>query len=246
MLSLFQGGLLAQAIWLPSPIGPTLTRTAPYSYVGRLLVSFDSGEYEGTGTVVRPHSVLTAAHMLWDPDSGWATDISFERAYFYGRKLSISHPNHKYILAGYSHYASMGADGADSDSAFAKDFGALTFAGTPAGGHYLPYSANLGYLNGRHATISLGYGADWDDGEQILKCSPPVGAAYAYLPQIDGTTYYYNDFYIIEGGMSGGPILARVGSGWNVIAINVSGDDTSMGIHALGAQERTFLQKYLK
>lgn len=244
MFSVFQRDLSAQAISGPSPIGPTLTRTLPYSFVGRLLVSFAGVPYQGSGTVVRPHSVLTAGHMLWDPDAGWATNLYFQRAYYYGSQLSVSRPNHKYILAGYSRYASV--EGSDSDDAFTKDFGAMTFTGEPAKGRYLPYSVNLGYLNGRHQTISVGYGADWHDGEQMLKCSPPIGSAFAYVPDIGGTMYYFNDFYIIEGGMSGGPLFVKTSAGWNVIAINVSGDDSSMGIHALGSSERSFLEKYLK
>ena len=230
------------------PVGRSTTQAvAPYCYVGRILVTFGPDDYIGSGTVIKPHGALTAGHMLWDGTYGWGTNISLERGYFYGSRLTLLRPTHKYILAGYSQQ--VYANGVDSDQAFNRDMGALTFSGLAAKGASASYLANPHLLNGYTFTMSLGYGAEIHDGEQLLTVSPnSIHSNYRapYYQVFSGASYYFNDGYLIEGGMSGGPIVAIFNNKWYVVGINVSGNDYGMGMRAVDSTATSFIATYLK
>ena len=49
----------------PESIGPIQTKTLPYSLIGQLNFANGRSRYLGSATVIRPSSVLTAAHNLW-------------------------------------------------------------------------------------------------------------------------------------------------------------------------------------
>ena len=82
------GSLHAQRVDYPDPSGPTSARTFPFSMIGQLEFASGRDYYVGSGTVIRPSSVLTAAHNLWDPYSGWSTDILFTRSRYDDNGLS--------------------------------------------------------------------------------------------------------------------------------------------------------------
>ena len=235
----------ALASTVPTPVGAAVTRgTAPYSYVGRISASFGPDEYIATGTVIRPHSVLTCAHILWDTTYGWAYNVYFERAFYNGTRLGLTRAAHKYVMASYAKTSLT--YGSDSDAAFNRDLGAIVFSTWPARGQYTAASSNLKLLNGLSPTMSLGYGADVHSGDELLKCAPPLGARYAYVPAWTNSAYYFNDYFVLEHGMSGGPIFAKSGSNWYVVGVNVSGDDYGMGMHALDSAAAAFIASYMK
>ncbi len=55
------------------------TQAYPYSTIGQLEMTFPNGEtYTGTGTLIAPDFVLTAAHNLFGKDiGGWAKTVTF-------------------------------------------------------------------------------------------------------------------------------------------------------------------------
>lgn len=66
----------------PNPADPrvqvTDTSTAPLFQSGQLVMLFDGG-MQGTcsGSLIGPHTVLTAGHCLWSSDGGWPNEIYF-------------------------------------------------------------------------------------------------------------------------------------------------------------------------
>ena len=229
----------------PYSIGAAATQgTAPYRFVGRISASFGPNDYIATGTVIRPYSVLTCAHILWDSTYGWAYNVYFERAYYNGTRLGLTRAAHKYVMASYASNALT--YGSDSNAAFNRDLGGIVFSSGPASGQYATAWGNLKLLSGAWPTMSLGYGADTHTGEELLKCAPPLGTAYTYYQAYAGSAYYYNDFFFLEHGMSGGPIFAKAGANWYVVGVNLSGDNYGMGMHALDTPAVAFIACYLK
>lgn len=228
----------------PTPLGSTLAQTtditqtvSPYYFVGRINSTFGPDEYIATGTVIRPRSIITCAHILWDVKYGWGSNIYFERALAGSSALTTRYAGSKIVFAGYS--SKVRTFGINSNQAFNRDFGTLRFGGNIAGGGYAGYWSNLNLLNGQFYTMSLGYGGEYHSGDEILKSAP----TQAYYPVFGG--YWNNDSFLIEGGMSGGPIFAKYGSNWYVCGVNLSGDNTGMGIHAFNAAADQFIKTYL-
>jgi V8-like Glu-specific endopeptidase len=229
----------------PTPLGnspeetATITQTtSPYYFVGRITATFGPYDYIATGTVIKTKSVITCAHILWDKQYGWGTNVYFERALAGSSALNTNYASSKLILSGYG--TNVRAHGVDSNQAFARDFGALRFGGKPAQGGHVGYWCNVGLLNGQYTTMSLGYGAETHTGDELLKSAPTA----AYYKVYGG--YWNNDSFLIEGGMSGGPIFAKSGSYWYECGLNLSGDNTGMGIHAFNAAAQQFISTYLR
>ena len=228
----------------PYAIGRGYTQGyAPFFFVGRISVAFGSDDYIGSGTVVKPKGVLTAGHMLWDRMTGWGTNLKFERGYYDGTRLTLLRPVHKYILAGYSQ--NVYAGGSETDLAFDRDTGVMNFSGLAAKGACAAYWSNRTLLNGYYTTMSLGYGAEMHTGEQLLKVGSIYGV-HSYTPVFTGAAYCFNDGYIIEGGMSGGPVMALYNGKWYVVGVNVSGNDSGMGMRAIDSAANSFIATYLK
>lgn len=203
----------AQGQTTPSEFGH-MRGSNPYYYVGKLSFNMNGAAFQGSGTVIRPYSILTAAHCLYDPASGWAQDVVFERSYHYGEMASSNYGRRLVILGGYSGAATT--YGNSSSRAFDKDTGGVVCYSKPAGGGYAGWWGNPALLTGSAYNMSLGYGAEYHDGEQLLRSAPTRSFTRSY------GSWYANKSYAIEGGMSGGPVFARYQSNWYVCAVNVS------------------------
>jgi hypothetical protein len=235
----------APAVEVPQPFGQQNARTFPYSMIGQLL--FDNGRrsYLGSGTVIRPRSVLTAGHNLFDPRTGWSTDVEFRRSN-YGENdyLSRQFARRLWLLGGYRSNAIY--YGPESAWAFAQDMGGLVFRETVGGGGYAGWVADLPLLLESSNSILLGYGAESHSGEELLYVEPNVSFYRIIGPFLE------NDSIYIEGGMSGGPAFARMDDGQLYVAgvvVSASGDpesaDATGGIRALNAKAATFIRNYL-
>ena len=230
---------------IPSPIGIYATQnTGPYYFVGRVSVSFGPDDYLGSATVTRPNGVLTAAHLLWDNDYGWAYNIYFERAYYQGTSLGKLYAARKFILSGYA--SNVFNNGSDSDEAFNRDLGVIKLVAPPAAGAFNPSKVAVQYLKGFVPTMALGYGADLHDGEQLLRSMPALGSQNAYYPLVPHGSYYFVDGAFLEHGMSGGPLFALLGGVWTQVGVNVSGSSDGMGIRVLDKAGMAFMVKVLK
>lgn len=215
----------------------------PYKYVG--LVTFYSGkvEYIGSGTVIKPSSILTAGHNLYARGSGWSKRVAFERSYYFGASESRSTASKMYILGGYA--SLVDRKRGESDAGFARDMGGVVFFSRPANGDHAKWKKSPKLLTGTSYNMSLGYGAVVHSGEELLRSAPT-------RPFFKVTNAYYeNRSYGIEGGMSGGPVFARSDGKWVVCAVNVSGPagrvfDRGAGVRAVDQDAATFINKKLR
>ena len=72
----------------PYPIGLAHDKAAPYNFTGRL---FDNQNLAfGSGTLIRRHTILTAAHVVYDPATGFTSGLTFSRALYGTYSLSKS------------------------------------------------------------------------------------------------------------------------------------------------------------
>jgi V8-like Glu-specific endopeptidase len=230
-----------RALDYPDPTGKNFARQYPYSMIGQL--EFVSGDdyYAGSGTVIKARSVLTAAHNLWDPQTGWSTQLLFTRSRYDDNGLSQQYASRKYILAGYS--TSARRYGADDVRTFANDMGGLLFSKPVADGAYAGYWPNTAALTGDVYNIALGYGAEWHLGDELLSMTPRATFYRTY------GGFFENESIAVEGGMSGGPVLAADANGsLYVVGVVVAGSTgpTSTGVRALDSKAASFIRAYLR
>jgi hypothetical protein len=231
---------LAQNLASPELFGATQTRTFPYSMIGQLIFTSGDSDYQGSGTVVYKRSVLTAAHNLWDADSGWSYHIEFNRARVGRDTAKQTFSTRSFVLGGYQSYA--GRFGPDSVRAFAYDMGGLRFADQPADGSYAGWKADLRLVMGNTYNICLGYGASVHSGDDLLFVEPSDPFTQTY------NAFFENTSLTFEGGMSGGPVFARLTDGsLRVAGIVVAGSDDppSGGIRGLNPLAGQFISVYL-
>ena len=279
-LSVFlcSSAIQAHAQFLPTPVGAQTTLSSnPYFYAGRISANVGTGKFIATGTVLRPSGVITCAHILYDVDSGFSTNVVFERGLYNSQKISTSYASATYVLSGYQ--TSVATGGMDSTGAFSRDLGGIKFLSplsgkaspvigtvspvtekappflrrssitrgaifaptpTPTSAATANYSTNKQLFRSGVMTMSLGYGGVVNNGQQLLSCSTSKGY-FSFLGPYLGTTGY-----VIEGGMSGGPIFAFSGGVWYIIGVNVSSNGfNASGIYSFGAQSTKFISQFL-
>jgi V8-like Glu-specific endopeptidase len=238
--ALWQAPAIAQNVAYPAAMGPQQIAQFPYSMAGQLIFTSGGLDYQGTGTVVSKRSVLTAAHNCWDINSGWSTNVEFNRARSGATIPNQAFARRIYVFAGYQ--GSAIRYGSDSARAFASDLGGLRFPTALANGSYAGWRADASLLTGDTYNIALGYGADQHTGDDLLFVEP----SYAFNP-IYGA-FFENESLTFEGGMSGGPIFAEVSAGdLRVTGVIVAGSDDppTGGVRALNAAAARFLRAYL-
>jgi V8-like Glu-specific endopeptidase len=215
----------------------------PYRYAGLLSFFSDGAEYIGSGVVVKPYSVLTAGHNLYSQGSGWSTDIIFRRSYDYGTYASESTVSQLFILGGYAGYVDRGKS--DTNGGFSRDMGAVVCFSRPANGLHAAWKKDTTLLTGKNYNMSLGYGAEVNSGEELLRSAPTKSFFKV------ATSLYENRSYGIEGGMSGGPVFSKSGRKWYVCAVNVSGPGKNVfnrgaGVRAIDADSAKMIQTKLR
>jgi hypothetical protein len=236
---------IAHADSIPEPFGKQDSRTFPYSMIGQLLFQSGPSLFQGSGTVIRPRSVLTAAHNLFDPKTGWSTDVEFRRGnYGLDDYLSVQFGRRLYLLGGYRFVTSY--YGPDSARAFSRDMGGIVFRNPVASGGYAGWVAKLSLLLGSAPNILLGYGAENHSGELLLFVEPNVSFYRVLGPFLE------NDSIYVEAGMSGGPAFAQMDDGELYVAgvvVSASGEpgsaDATGGIRAINAKGAEFIRYYL-
>lgn len=186
-------------------------KTFPYYFIGYVSFLEGSSPYQGSGTVVRPRSVLTCAHVLWSPSTGWSSNVKFYRERYGSSYAKLAAPNRIYIHGNYQPNALTHGQG--SSYTFAWDIGWMRFSTQLAGGGYSGYATNYGALTGSNYCVAVGYG-----GGRYPKYSEPSRGYVRW----SNSAYFTNSSYDHQGGMSGGPIFARINGRLYVTAVVVS------------------------
>lgn len=223
----------------PELTGLTFARTFPYSMIGQLV--FDSGRlgYSGSGTVIRPSSVITAGHNLYDFNHGWSTHIVFQRARYGDTFLTKKAPTRILVLAGYQ--SKVAYFGGDSSYAFSNDTGALRFGAPVADGGSAGWSTDTSLLTGTAYNIALGYGGEFHSGDDLLFVEPAESFTQTR------NAFYENSSIYIERGMSGGPVFAEDKDGnLYVCATVVSGSDVAGGVRIFNSKVADLIRNYLR
>ena len=232
---------LAQAPVLPQPFGETATRTFPFSMTGKLIFAQGDDWFQGSGTVIRPQSVLTAAHNLWDPERGFSTDLIFRRAFYEEPAVRDVAASRVYVMKGYREKAKR-LDPTDVRT-FSDDLGGIVFAAPVAAGSHAGWWANPALLTAAKPGVALGYGAEMHDGSLLLAVSPEAG----YVPVAE--SFFANRSLNFEAGMSGGPVFTSNGAGALTLAgVVVAGavDSSSGGIRVLDEKAAGFIRTFLR
>ena len=233
--------VLAQAPVLPQPFGEAATRTFPFSMTGKLVFAQGDDWFQGSGTVVRPSSVLTAAHNLWDSERGFSTDVIFRRAFYEHPAVRDVVAARLYVMKGYREKAKR-LDPTDART-FSDDLGGIVFAAPVAAGAHAGWWANPTLLTGAKPGVALGYGAEKHDGSLLLAVSPEAG----FEPVVE--SFFANRTLNFESGMSGGPVFTSNGAGALTLAgVVVAGavDSTSGGIRVLDEKAAGFIRAFLR
>ena len=198
----------------PAPIGVTRATTIkPYDFTGRV---FEVGAAIGSGTLVHRQTVLTAGHVIYETDTGFASGLIFERGLYENAVISRTTVTAYQLAAGYQ--ASVDADavagfttGTESLASIGLDQGVLLLQDASIDDDWANFTFKPQYLT-QYPTFILGYPGVSFDGRTmayIVPSSPYAAAA---------SNAYENDDYIAEPGMSGGPIYIAVGVGEQYIA----------------------------
>lgn len=243
-LVLLTGSITALATEYPVQLGKGLAGRRPFNLIGQLFFASGGDDYIGSGVVIRPSSILTAGHNLYDPDNGWSTDLLFRRGAYGETVRSEQYAKRIYLLGGYRQSANY--YGTSSVRTFASDTGGIRFSRMVANGASAAWAAKPSLLTDNYRyKIAVGYGAEGQhSGDFPLYVIPSVGfsSTWGSFFESRGTSF--------EGGMSGGPVFALGNDGqYYVAAIVVSGSDYPIiegGIRILDGLTASFIRNYLR
>jgi hypothetical protein len=226
----------------PASVAKLLTDN-PYRFVGRLIFTAGSLQYIGSAVVIKPSSLLTAGHNLYAEGTGWNTEVTFDRSYDYDSYSSRSSASSVFLIGGYASLADNGKD--ETNAGFSRDMGGIVCFSKPANGLYASWKLGKSLLTSSVPKMSLGYGAEVNSGEELLRSS----SARPFY-KVSGS-FYETKYFGIEGGMSGGPVFAKSGGKWYVCAVNVSAPGRKIfnrgaGVRMIDADAATLIRNVLK
>jgi V8-like Glu-specific endopeptidase len=177
----------------------------PYSSVVLVYSTFADGSAAiGSGVMVGPNDVLTAAHCLWDADTGYATSVAVYPGYDdgsapFGAIAAARWDSYQWDTLGANQQP--GSDGLLYESESQWDVGIIGL------------STNVGYQTGWMGIDPGGY-SGWyfqtgypSDYNNPLTGAPVLSEDYGYASYDDTYwTYNYLDNFSIFAGNSGGPL----------------------------------------
>ena len=239
LLALF--ALSAEGAQHPQTLPLSVVQRYPFNMIGQLLFTSGPDYYVGSGTVVKPSSILTAGHNVFDPSTGWSTDVEFRRANYGTSSLTDVFASHLYLLAGYQ--SQVMRFGPDDVRSFAYDTAGAIYPSLLAGGKYALVTVNPVYLNQYFYRLCIGYGAEGaHTGDYPLYVLPTTAFYDTY------GEFWENSSIYIEGGISGGPLLVAAGGTYYITGVIVSGstDPETGGIRHIGVDSYNFIRYYLK
>ncbi len=225
---LFLSAAAASAQTVPYAFGRQNTYTFPYSMLGRVEYLKGSAGYHGSGAIIRPQSVLTCSHVLYDPNTGWSSNVKYARGAYGNTWLQRSRAATLYTLGGYQENAR--AYGGADYRAFQYDLGGMTFSNFPGRGGSTGWGQNPSVLTTPgYYKAAFGYGGDEHNGKLLLK----LEVYSTYYQSLGG--YYLTSAAHSEHGMSGGPLMTQYPDGsFRPIAVIVSGNASGEGYYRSG------------
>lgn len=228
----------------PRPLSKASAQSSYSSMVGQLFFSSGPGEYIGSGAVIRPSSILTAGHNLYDPKTGWSTNTEFRRAAYGQTALSAQYSSRMYLMSGYK--KNVDRYGANDLRSFAHDVGGVRFNKTLANGNYALFSAKGSLISTRTQKEAIGYGAKAPHtGDYPLS----VSTTTSFHASIN--SFYENNALTFEPGMSGGPVFCRDTNGQFyvvavIVAISSNPAKPTGGVRPFGPLISKLVSTYLK
>ncbi len=199
----------------------------PYSMVGPVVFRSGRDQFSGSATLIKPTVALTAAHNLYDGQSGFSTNVRFALGQYQGSAKRRARAKAIYLYT--QTYIDEADRSPDTNRAFAADIGWVTFSRPLAGKESAPYTSRYAALTGGREKVAVGYGLDFHNGRLPLAVEPTRG-----FFRKKGA-YFENATYGTEGGMSGGPVFGFYRGRLVQLGVVVSGfDDFSQsGIRAI-------------
>jgi V8-like Glu-specific endopeptidase len=224
-------------------IGLPHAKSKPYNFTGRVFQVNDAFEALATGTLIRRHTVLTAAHVVFDATYGFATSISFTRGLYENYLLSTQQGSSVAALSGYN--TAVANYGEATLEADARDLGYVVINSPPVDNDWGVYLADPTQLTNDAQRFILGYPGVTFDGRTMAYIVPT--APYVQLG-LGNTGAYNNDQYIAEPGFSGGPVYAVVNGQQVIVAELTTGNSDTTGefnvetVRAVDTEAARFLQ----
>lgn len=225
-------------------IGAGRSQKKPYSFAGRIL-DLDA-LIQGSGALIRRHTVLTAAHVVYDPATGFGTSVTFERALYVDRRanvnlrLSTQRATAVATLSGYQEAAPTGVTTATQS----RDLGYLVITAAPVDEDFATYARQPSPLFRDNSLTDpavgrfvVGYPAETFSGSIMAYIVPT-------LPYVEAAPGNYNNFnYLSEGGMSGGPVFAVINGVQTIVGETTYGttgsfDDGTLAISGIRAIDK--------
>ncbi len=224
-------------------IGLTHAMSKPYNFTGRVFEFDDTGEAIASATLLRRHTALTAAHVVFDPTTGFATNLSFSRGLYGNYVLSNQQVSAVNALSGYQ--ADVGTTDVETLAAFGRDLGYILIDDPPVDGDWGVYDPDPTQLTNSTGRFILGYPGVTFDGRTMAYIVPQS----PYVEIGPGATgAFNNDLYVAEPGFSGGPVYALVNGAQEVVAELTAGNSDTTGefnvesVRAVDKEAAKFLQ----
>ena len=203
------------------PIGLEHAMNKPYNFTGRVFEFDDSGAAIASATLLRRHTALTAGHVVFDPTTGFAVNLSFSRGLYGNYVLSDQEVNAVNVLSGYQADADAAGSGVESIEAAARDLGYIVIDEPPVDSDWGVYDPDPTQLTNSAGRFILGYPGVTFDGRTMAYIVPQ--SPYVEIgPGASGA--FNNDLYIAEPGFSGGPVYAVVNGEQAVVAELTAGN----------------------
>lgn len=231
----------------PFAIGLNRSQRKPYSFTGRVFDNNNIGF--GSGTLIRRHTLLTAAHVVFDPATGFGTSFTFERALYFDpatRKTTRLSTSRSLAVSALSGYQDVAADPLSTESE-SRDLGYVVLVQPSIDEDFAPYKRqpepvfkdnNLTDNSGRFV---IGYPGVTFNGRTMAYIVPQA-------PFVEvGAGYYRNFDYLAEPGMSGGPVYSVINGVQTVVGettdglADTSGEFSFSDIRAIDKEADAFL-----
>lgn len=200
----------------------------PYRAVAHLYVTFPDGSVAlGTGAVVGRNDILTATHVIYNPDAGgWARDIRIAvgadynfSTYRYESPSLVDLKDARWTISGFP-----------SQTFFDSDNDTLTFAESQSDvaliGLSIPFGDQVGYfaMAPGYDSQQLAYQIGYPQGSPGMMFGPLLVQHNSFYDIYEATAGGANE--LMGPGSSGGPLYVMDGQVPVVVGVRSSGSDT--------------------